>query len=120
MGELIVMSRRRKLLRWALATVMASTVLLASKCVVPYYTACLAADQYVFGAADGPWVRSNTRPVLDYDLAGSRFRVAPHWVFRYQNPITGMKSVRIHVTFRGDCAYSHEGLDPFPMLGILP
>ena len=86
-----------------------------------YHASCLAADSYVAGAPDGPWVRAKSRLVIDLDPDASPIAAAPHWIFRFRNPRSGNESKRIYVTFFGDRAFSYSlVLDPVPLLGARP
>jgi hypothetical protein len=86
-----------------------------------YHVSCLAADAYVAGAPDGPWVRAKSRLVLDFEPDASPIAAAPHWIFRFRNPRNGNESKRIYVTFFGDRAFSYSlVLDPAPLLGEWP
>ena len=115
------MSRRRKLILGSIAALVGALLLIGPKGYRSYRAACRAADQYVTGATDGPWVRWKTRFVVDFDPGGPQSRFAPHWVFRYRNPRSGEKSRRIYVTVTGDRAFSYRHvLDPVPLLGFRP
>ena len=117
----IVMSRRRKLILGLIAALVGALLLIGPKGYRSYRAACRAADQYVTGASDGPWIRSKTRFVVDFDVIGIKSKFAPHWVFRYRNPRSGNESRRIYVSVTDDRAFSYEGvLDPVPALGFRP
>jgi hypothetical protein len=85
-----------------------------------YKIACRAADQFVAGASDGPWVQARCGFVLDLDPTRSWY-IAPQWVFRYRNPQNGNESKRIYVSIPGYSAFSYDKvLDPVPLLGVRP
>ena len=115
------MSSRRKLVLASIAVLAGASVLMGSLGYRSYRASCIAADQYVATANDGPWVRSSARLVLDVDPDGLMGRFAPRWVFRYRNPQTGTASGRVYVTVPGYRAFSYKGvLDPTPLLGVRP
>jgi len=85
-----------------------------------YRAASLTAERYVAGAADGPWVLSKGRPVLDIN-DGPPGLLTLNWVFRFQNLRNGEQSKRIYVTAAGDRAFIYwDVLDPIPLLGFRP
>jgi hypothetical protein len=115
------MSRRRKIIFGSIAILVGTLLLIGPRSYRSYQAACRAADYYVTGSADGPWIRSKARFVIDFDLTGSKSRFTPHWVFRYRNPNSGNESRRIYVSVSGDPAFSYERvLDPVPLLGFRP
>jgi hypothetical protein len=115
------MSRRRKLILGAIAALVSTLLMIGPSGYRSYHTARRAADQYVTGATDGPWVRWKTRFVVDFEPSGPQSRFAPRWVFRYRNPRSGEKSRRVYVTVTGDRAFSYQHvLDPVPLLGFRP
>jgi len=86
-----------------------------------YRASCASAEQYVAYAPDGPWHRSKARLVIDFEATASPLRIAPHWIFRFQNPDNGNESKRIYVTLSGDRAFSYTRmLDPVPLIGTRP
>jgi len=86
-----------------------------------YRASCVAAEQFVADASDGPWLRSTVRLVIDLEPTASGLTIVPHWIFRFHNPHNGNKSKRIYVTFSGDRAFSYiPGLDPMPLIGSWP
>jgi len=85
----------------------------------PSYREARAAVEPLFASApDGPWESWRVRLVSEFD---GTWLGKPCWVFRYRNPETGQKSVRMYVRLSGNKRpYYNEGLDPRPMWGILP
>jgi hypothetical protein len=115
------MSRRRKLILGTVAALAGSLLVTCPIGYRSYRAACRAADRYVTGAMDGPWLRWKARFVVDLGPSDSKGWLAPHWVFRYRNPQSGNESRRIYVTVRGNRAFSYERvLDPVPLLGFRP
>ena len=78
------------------------------------------ADPFMAKAADGPWEYSNGNFILDFDGSSTG---SPTWVFRYVNPRTGQKSIRIYVPipeYRVHHTDRALGLDQLPLHGRLP
>ena len=115
------MLRGRKLILAALAVVVIALVLVGPPIFRSYRASCVAADQFMAGALDGPWVRMRGRFVLDFDPNGYFGKFTPHWIFRYRNPETGEKSKRIYVTIPDHTVFYYKYvLDPVPLLGFRP
>jgi len=86
-----------------------------------YRASCVAAEQYVANASDGPWLRSKVGFVIDLEPTALRLAIVPHWIFRFRNPHNGNESKRIYVTFSGGRAFSYiRVLDPVPLIGAWP
>jgi hypothetical protein len=83
-----------------------------------YSKARSVADSFMAQTPGAPWDYLSGSFVLDFDgtLTG-----APTWVFRYQNPKTGQKSIRIYVRIpEYKVRYTAIGLDALPVHGTLP
>ena len=82
-----------------------------------YSQARNVADSFMAKTPDAPWNYMSGSFILDFD---GTFEGEPTWVFRYQNPATGQKSIRIYVKIPEYRARHSIGLDPIPLHGSLP
>ncbi|MBV9463752.1 MAG: hypothetical protein JO317_05935 [Verrucomicrobiae bacterium] len=75
-----------------------------------------AATSLLAGASDGPW----NNPKSTFILSGEHSTF--QWVFRFQNPKTGLESKRVFVDAISARPYvmADDILDPIPFVGVLP
>ncbi|MHA3774904.1 hypothetical protein ACXR0O_25575 [Verrucomicrobiota bacterium sgz303538] len=115
------MASRRKIIGVCTTAAMSALLIFGSAGLGSYYAACAAAQTYVAGASDGPWIRAKTGFVIDLNVSDSPGVLAPRWVFRFQNPRSGGESKRIYVPLSADRALSYTTvLDPEPLIGVRP